>query len=167
MSTTALLLGLAAAGCSSPSPATLTQEPAATAKPTATTEPQFIPVSFEELYPVFLKHRANAGVKGALWTQRYRGRWVRWTGELVSFTDNGVTFRQLLQTVTFDVSLWIDPASRPRLRRTLKRGAFYTYIGQLDSYDDIFRTLYLVRGAVIPVPVRDAGLSNVPIPKLP
>jgi hypothetical protein len=116
----------------------------------------FLDESFDEIYPVFLLRKVAPGPKAALWA-RYSHRWVRWRGTLVSFTQNGATFRQIPSTVTFDVSLYVDAAARPRLRQ-LKVGQEVVYVGQLDSFDDIFRTLYLVHGDVVVPPAgRDAG----------
>jgi hypothetical protein len=111
---------------------------------------EFTDEPFEQLYPIFLLRKVKPGPKAALW-QRYYGKWVRWTGTLVSFTANGVTFKQLPQTVTFDVSLWLEAPQREGLRERVHRGDRVTYVGRLDSYDDVFRTLYLVHGELISV----------------
>ncbi len=120
----------------------------------AAAAPEFIDDSFDALYPVFLLRKVAPGPKAALWT-RYYHRWVRWTGTLVSFTVNGATFKHLSSTLTFDVSLYVEPHARPRLHR-YKPGDRVTYVGQLDSFDDVFRTLYLVHGDVVEPPP-DAG----------
>jgi hypothetical protein len=109
---------------------------------------EFTDATFEELYPLFLLRKLKPGPKAALW-QKYYGKWVRWEGRLVSFTANGVTFKQLSQTVTFDVSLWMETAQRAGVRDQLHLGDRVSYIGRLDSYDDIFRTLYLVHGQIL------------------
>jgi hypothetical protein len=109
---------------------------------------EFTPAPFEALYPVFLVRRSMArGPKAAYWGQ-FAGKWVRWSGKLVSFSPNGITIKHLPQTVTFDVSLFMDAPARASL------GAYHpgdriVYVGQLDSYDDIFRTLYLIHGAIV------------------
>lgn len=121
---------------------------------------EMLEVPFDELYPIFLvRHSMPLGEKAALWHDRYFGKWVRWTGVLRSFTDNGITVRQYRPTVTFDVSLWVEAAERPLLRQKLHPGARVTYIGRLDSYDDVFRTLYLTHGAIVepPDPPVDGG----------
>jgi hypothetical protein len=110
---------------------------------------EFINESFEDLYPLLLRKKMPQGPKAALWARKYYGKWVRWTGTVVSFTQNGVTFKQLKQTVTFDVSLWIEAAQRPLVRERLKKGDRVTYVGMLDSFDDIFRTLYLTHGGIL------------------
>jgi hypothetical protein len=109
---------------------------------------EFVPDTFDKLYPLFLLRKLAPGPKAALW-QRYYGKWVEWTGTLVSFTANGLTFKQLPETVTFDVSLWLEAPQREHLRQRLKIGDRVTYLGRLDSYDDIFRTLYLVHGTIV------------------
>ena len=110
---------------------------------------QFTDASFEDLYPIFLKRKIPEGPKAALWRQ-YVGKWVRWTGTLVSFTQNGITLKQLKTTITFDVSLWLEAPDRALVRQRHHVGEQVTYLGQLDSYDDIFRTLYLVHGRLLP-----------------
>ena len=112
---------------------------------------EFIDVTFEFLHPIFLRHKIGQGPKAALWAQRYYRRWVRWTGEIRSFSANGITVRQLPVTGTFDVSLWVNNAERAALRQRYKIGDVVTYVGRLDSYDDIWRTLYLVNGSVVDV----------------
>jgi hypothetical protein len=120
---------------------------------------EFASVSFEELYPTFLQRRSmSLGEKSTLWS-RYRGRWVRWEGVLASFNDKGVTLRQLLSTVTFDVSLTCERAAIATLQSRFAVGDRVRYVGMLDSYDDIFRTLYLAHGAVVEkVPHGDLGV---------
>jgi hypothetical protein len=136
------LIGHFAIGCSPRSPTAIHVD----AGP-----PEFVEDSFEALYPVFLLRKIAPGPKAALWT-RYYHRWVRWTGKLISFTVNGATFKHLDSTLTFDVSLYVEPGARARLHR-YKIGDDVTYVGQLDSYDDVFRTLYLIHGDVVPPPV--------------
>jgi hypothetical protein len=127
---------------------------------------QFPPVvrqSFQRLYPVFLQRKIERGRKAALWYHRYRGRWVRWTGQLVSFSENGITIKHLQSTVTFDVSLKVDPAQRERLRQSLRPGDFVTYTGRLETYDDTFRTLYLTSGTVSETPADGGTLAPAPV----
>lgn len=121
--------------------------------PRAEAKLEFVDESFEDLYPLFLLRKLKPGPKSALWNNYY-GRWVRWTGTLVSFTANGLTFKQLKQTVTFDVSLWIDPPLRGELKKRLRKGDIVTYIGKLDSYDDVWRTLYLTHGTIVELVMR-------------
>ena len=116
--------------------------------PSPSGAPEFIGQSFDDLYPIFLLRKVKPGPKAALWRQYY-GRWVRWDGIVRSFTANGVTLKQLAQTVTFDVSLWIEGGQRADLRRRIHVGDLVSYVGRLDSYDDVFRTLYLVHGSII------------------
>jgi hypothetical protein len=121
--------------------------------------PEFIDVDFAYLHPIFLRHKIGQGPKAALWAERYHRRWVRWTGRIRSFTANGITVRQLPITSTFDVSLWINNAEREPLRAHYKVGDLVTYVGRLDSYDDIWRTLYLVNGSVLSLAAdQDMGL---------
>ena len=111
--------------------------------------PEFIDVDFAFLHPIFLRHGIGPGPKAALWAERYHRRWVRWTGRIRSFTPNGITLRQLPITSTFDVSLWVNNAERESVRARYHVGDIVTYVGRLDSYDDIWRTLYLVNGSVL------------------
>jgi hypothetical protein len=120
--------------------------------------PEFLDVDFAYLHPIFLRHKIGQGPKAALWAARYYRRWVRWTGRIRSFTQNGITLRQLPVTSTFDVSLWINNAERDAVRARYHVGDLVTYVGRLDSYDDIWRTLYLVNGSVLgPAPPGDLG----------
>lgn len=114
---------------------------------------EILPVRFEDLYPIFMvRHSMPLGEKAALWHERYLGKWVRWTGKVRSFTANGITISQLRTTVTFDVSLWVEADQLPSLREKLRVGRRVTYIGRLESYDDVFRKLYLTHGAIIEPP---------------
>jgi hypothetical protein len=119
--------------------------------------PQFVDVDFATLYPIFLRHQIAQGPKAALWAQRYHRRWVRWTGRIRSFTPNGITLKQLAITTTFDVSLWINNRERDDVRARYRVGDEVTYVGRLDSYDDIWRTLYLVNGSVLTNSSADLG----------
>lgn len=111
--------------------------------------PEFVDVDFAYLHPIFLRHKIGQGPKAALWAERYHRRWVKWTGRIRSFTANGITLRQLPVTSTFDVSLWINNAERAAVRAKYHVGDLVTYVGRLDSYDDIWRTLYLVNGSIL------------------
>ncbi len=118
---------------------------------------EFIDVTFEFLHPIFLHHKIGQGPKAALWAERYHRRWVRWTGRIRSFSANGVTIREMAATSTFDVSLWINSSEREAIRARYQVGDVVTYVGRLDSYDDVWRTLYLVNGSVLQRQSRDAG----------
>jgi hypothetical protein len=120
---------------------------------------EFVDVDFAHLHPIFLRHKIAQGPKAALWAERYHRRWVRWTGRIRSFTPNGVTLRQLAVTSTFDVSLWVNNSERDAMRARFQVGDVVTYVGRLDSYDDIWRTLYLVNGSILGLAEhQDAGL---------
>jgi hypothetical protein len=121
--------------------------------------PEFVDVDFAYLHPIFLRHKIGQGPKAALWAERYHRRWVRWTGRIRSFTPNGITLKHLPATSTFDVSLWINNSERAAVRARYKVGDMVTYVGRLDSYDDIWRTLYLVNGSVLELAAdQDMGL---------
>jgi hypothetical protein len=154
MSTTGAF-GLAGPGCRRENPPQAQPAAAPTAQPSpqphtpdAEAPPEFIQDPFEKLYPIFLQRKIKAGPKAGLW-RSYHGRWVKWTGTVRSFTANGITLKQLPQTVTFDVSLHVVAGQRPQLRQLMKLGDRVSYMGRLDSYDDVFRTLYLVHGTVL------------------
>ena len=118
---------------------------------------QFVDDDFTQLYPIFLQHKIGQGPKAALWAERYRRRWVRWTGRIRSFSPNGITIRQLKATSTFDVSLWINNGERKSIEQRYQVGDVVTYVGRLDSYDDVWRTLYLINGSVLSRQSPDAG----------
>jgi hypothetical protein len=108
-----------------------------------------VPESFMTLYRMLMRRDLGEGPKAALWQQKYRGRYVRWTGRIASFTPNGLTIRERPSAITFDVSLWLEPAERVKVRAHYKRGDTVTYIGRLDTYDDVLRTFYLIHGGVV------------------
>jgi len=55
--------------------------------------------------------------------------------------------------------LWINNAERDEVRAKFHVGDIVTYVGRLDSYDDIWRTIYLVNGSVLGLaPMQDMGL---------
>jgi hypothetical protein len=118
---------------------------------------QFVDVRFETMYPIFLQHKIGQGPKAALWAEHYHRRWVRWTGRIRSFTPNGITLKQLAVTSTFDVSLWVNNDERAALRARYHIGDEVTYVGRFDSYDDIWRTFYLVNGSVLGRSQADLG----------
>ena len=117
--------------------------------------PEFVDVDFAYLHPIFLRHKIGQGPKAALWAERYHRRWVKWTGRIRSFTANGITLKELPVTSTFDVSLWVNNNEREALKARYKVGDLVTYVGRLDSYDDIWRTLYLVNGSVLSLAAPD------------
>ena len=121
---------------------------------------EFVPESFAELYPIFMVRRSMpVGEKAHLWSTKYLGRYVRWSGTIRSFTPNGVTIRELPQTITFDVSLWMENGQMAELKRRYQKGDRLSYVGRLESYDDIFRTMYLGHGLIVELPP-DGGLSS-------
>lgn len=159
---TALLAG--SGGCSdkpAPSPAKLSPNPTqpvvvgaelAIPRPHAPSYDggvvEFVNVTMNDLFPIFCVYRSMPlGEKAALWGRQYAGKWVRWTGKLRSFTQNGITLQMRPEALTFDVSLWID-AQPQQLEKIYKRGEFIEFTGQLSSYDDVFQKLYLTHGAI-------------------
>ena len=126
---------------------------------TAHAAAETLAVSFEELYPTFLWRKSmSQGDKASLWNN-YRGRWVLWEGVVASITNKGVTLKQLRSTVTFDVSLTCEAAALATLKQRITSGDRVRYVGMLESYDDIFRTMYLAHGALIDkVPHGDLGV---------
>lgn len=149
----------ARAGQAATNPAAVSAAIAGSAAPDSRARPlEFVSESFEELYPIFLIRRSMPqGEKARLWTTRYLGRWVRWTGLIRSVTPNGVTLKHLPSTITFDVSLWLEADQMPLLRRKYHKGDSLSYVARLDSYDDIFRTLYLGHGSIVEAQPTDGG----------
>jgi hypothetical protein len=110
---------------------------------------QLVDESFEKLFTLFLWHSSMQDAdRASLWTS-YEGRWVRWEGVIASFNEHGVTLRHLLTTATFDVSLTCDRSAMKGIKQRFAVGDRVLYTGRLDSFDAIFRTLYLVHGVVI------------------
>lgn len=129
----------------------LFSNPPRPAKPDAAPhqEAEVLDKTFEELYPIFLYRKSmSQGQKATLWRD-YRGRWVRWEGVVASVTDHGMTFKHLLTTTTFDVSLTCDRAALASAKARFGVGDRVRYVGRLESFDDIFRTLYVSNGVVI------------------
>jgi hypothetical protein len=148
----------AVAGCHEDGPGPL-PSPANNDAASAAADPgtQYVDVTFDTLHPIFLRHKLAQGPKAALWAERYHRRWVRWTGRIRSFSPNGITVKQLAVTSTFDVSLWINNDERGAVRARYKVGDEITYVGRLDSYDAIWRTIYLVNGSVLGLATADLG----------
>ncbi len=160
MRTAQILLAAALAACtqrtdSSPSTSRSTPAPAgsdASALPVvdrldADGGIDFVTDPFDRFYELFLRHTINDSQKASLW-QKYAGRWVRWTGKLISFSQSGITIQMRESTVTFDISLRMSAADRAAAEKRLHPGQRVTFIGRFQSYDDIFRTLYISNGAV-------------------
>jgi hypothetical protein len=142
-------------------PAPAPAQRATTAADAAAARVEYVRESFDDLYPIFLRRRSMPlGEKAKLWTERYLGRWVRWTGTIRSFTPNGVTLKHLPSTITFDVSLWMETDQLATLHKRYKRGDSLTYLGRLDSYDDVFRTLYLGHGLIAAEPPASADAGQ-------
>jgi hypothetical protein len=114
---------------------------------------EFIRSTMDELYPLFcVYHALPQGQRANLWINRYHGRWIRWTGKVRSFTQNGLAIVQRPESVTFDVSLRMDADHMATLQQHVKVGDRVTYEGELDSYDDVFQKIYLLHGTVLAVP---------------
>lgn len=147
---TAALVALAAvAACDrrAPPPAA---DPAVTyagvAAEVAADEP--VTETFPELHALFLRRKVGERDKNLAW-QRYRGRWVRWHGTLVSMTANGATFRMLPTTPLFDCSVQFEDVARARLA-AYRPGDDVTFVARLATFDDVFRTMYLNHGDLAP-----------------
>lgn len=110
-------------------------------------KPQFIDVTFVELYQLFMSHGLSNAEKAQRWSRQYRGRWIRWTGQLAYIRTSTLLFRQLGSSTTQDIFLFA-PEQR-RENPPLTPGRFYNYVGRLTRYDDMFRTFYLDQGMVL------------------
>jgi hypothetical protein len=125
---------------------------------------EFIHDSFEQLYPwLLVRHSMPAGEKASLWHKRYNGRWVRWSGMVMSVTPNGLTMKLLATTTTYDVSVWLDADALAR-SRSLKKGDRVTFVGRLDAYDDVLRHVLVTHGTIVGNPDLGAG---APLPSIP
>ena len=155
----AAIVGIIAACCAACGPVGCDEPGVVPSRSDFATATETLPVRFEELYPVFLWHASMPqGEKSRLWN-RYHGRWVRWEGVIASITDKGATLRHLRATVTFDVSLTCETGVVATLKRRFATGDRVRYVGMLESYDDVFRTMYLTHGVVIEkVPHGDLGV---------
>lgn len=118
--------------------------------------PVFIDASFGTFHQTFLQYGLNAIERSAVWSHFYKNRWVHWSGQLVKVSSAALLFRQLGTTTSYDVLVRV-PRIDPGLRRRLTTGRMYNYVGRIDSYDDMFRTIYLEQGQIF-----DAGPEGVP-----
>jgi hypothetical protein len=152
-----VLVGVLGLGSGCPGSAPSQNAASSPPSPTATADlgdasvsaskPQFIDVTYSELYQIFLNHGLSDGEKAQRWSREYRGRWIRWTGQLAYIRTSSLLFRQLGGSSTQDVFLF-SPEQR-RENPTLTPGRFYNYVGRLSRYDDLFRTFYLDHGMVL------------------
>ncbi len=103
------------------------------------------PITFEEVHRQF---SPDAGLtelqKDHAW-ERYKGKCIEWTGELVSMDEGflggiNIGFRHREETFTFDV-LVRAPESMKDVLLELRKGKRYTYKATLDTYP----------GAIMPV----------------
>lgn len=122
-----------------------------------------IPTPFSDIYQLFLMPQIPGNVKSARWNTEFKDRWVRWTGKLITVGGGSAKFKQLQTTVTFDVSMLLNRQGQNR-GPALRPGQFYTYVGRLRSYDDLFRTLYLDQGVILPTGQSTGTLVPIPSP---
>jgi hypothetical protein len=136
-------------------------EPEPVASEPTSTSVVFVDTPFEALYPVFLVRRTmSQGDKARLWNA-YRDRWVRWEGVITSFTPGGVTLKVLLQTPTFDVSLAIEASSLAPVRQRFAVGDRVRFVGQLETFDDLFFKIYVGHGVLLAkLPQGDLGVPS-------
>ena len=109
---------------------------------------EFVTDPFDRYYDLFLRRTIPAGEKATIWNS-YRGRWVRWSGLIASFSRDGITVRMRPLTATFDVSLRLTVADRTAALARYHVKDWVTFIGRLESYDDIFRNIYLGNGQIV------------------
>ncbi len=152
--------GLSLLACQNPHPS---RAPEA-ALPAEPASPQFIDDGFSRLYQIFLRRTLTSRQKTERWVREYKSHWVHWTGQLVAFSPTGLKFKHIQSTVTFDVSVIVNQPQRGQLRTALKIGKFYTYIARLDSYDDVFRTLYFDQGVILKPSPEGVPGQLVPMP---
>ena len=70
---------------------------------------------------------------------QYKGKYVRWTGEVVKIekeSEGGYTLliKHLPSPAPYDVKLFLEHSKKDKLEN-LKRGDIITYTGRLESYD--------------------------------
>lgn len=118
--------------------------------------PVFIDACFDVVHQTFMQYGLTKTERSEVWARFYKNRWVHWTGQLVKVSAAAMLFRQLGATSSYDVLVRV-PHIAPSTRTSLLPGRVYNYVGRLDSYDDLFRTIYLEQGQVF-----DAGPEGVP-----
>lgn len=140
-------------------PATVAPPPAPPPPPPSDAEmlrPVFIDAGFDIVHQTFLQYGLTSIERSEVWSRFYKNRWVHWTGQLVKVSAAALLFRQLGATSSYDVLVRV-PRIEPSMRTHLAVGRIYNYVGRLDSYDDMFRTIYLEQGQLF-----DAGPEGVP-----
>lgn len=124
------------------------------ADPAPPTTGKQLDVSFDTVYDAVLVRNRSDGERAVDWNEKYFGNWVRWTGTIMSFTDHSITLRHRKSTTTFDVSLGLTGAELADAQRRYHKGSVISYMGKLDSIDDIFRTIYIVQGVILEAPAQ-------------
>jgi hypothetical protein len=110
-------------------------------------QPVFVDVEFRVLHQLFLLYGFTTIERSDLWTRFYKHRWIHWTGELRFHKRDSLLFRMLAGSGTYDVRLYIPKDRRPPDAQ-LNVGRFYTFMGRLTDYDDVFKTITLDQGTV-------------------
>ena len=124
---------------------------------------QFVAVESRDLRPFTLFHGMERSTKMVQWQSRFQHRWVNWTGRLISFTANGFTIKEYRDTLLFDMSVRVDKERQRALKAMYKPGEFVRFVGELDSYDDVLPTLFLVHGNIL-AKVAPYKLEESPLP---
>lgn len=134
--------------------------------PNGSLQPQFISAEFVDSYQTFVLPTLSIQEASKRWSSTYKGRWVKWSGQLLYFSRDGLQFRQLAQTQSFDVELLVPEPNRSALRSQLTLGRFYNYAGRLVRVDSSFRVIALDQGTVFSA--NEVGvpgtLANAPLP---
>lgn len=126
-----------------PAPGTVSQPPS------GSLEPIYIDADLAQTYATFVLRNLTPMEKSARWARYYDGRWVRWCGELMFFTHEGLQFRYFGSSESYDVELFVPEPQKTALRSQLTLGRFYNYVGRLVRFDESFRVLTLDQGTVL------------------
>lgn len=110
---------------------------------------EFIDIDFPAAYEFLATTRFTEAQRSGQWSRFYRGKWLRLTGELRSFSHDGLQLAQLGGLPTFDVQLLVTQPELSRLRQTMVIGRFYNYVGRLRRVDNWLKIFVLEQGTVL------------------
>ena len=105
------------------------------------TEKEFLRYSFEDFNSMIGSDDQLALGQVLELFNQYKGKYVRWTGEVVKIekeSEGGYTLliKHLPSPAPYDVKLFLEHSKKDKLEN-LKRGDIITYTGRLESYNPV------------------------------
>lgn len=110
---------------------------------------EFIQIDFPTAYVFLASTLFSEAQRSQQWSRFYRGRWVRLTGQLRSFSHDALQFQQIEESRTFEVELTVPQPELIKLRDVLTLGRFYNYVGRLRRVDEMLKVFILEQGVVL------------------